>query len=244
MIFPALLSPERPALDDSDYNESRSYRYSFEGFIPQHILQSLISDHHRDIARRGVPPQDLVWQYGVVLRPSIDTYDASAVIELRDYSRQLQLTIFGPDRESYAAMLRRSISDTLEPLPELIVKEEMQLLVTMLDGESEKIETRSGDAVEWIALQQLQTALKRGMDVVVTASGRSYSIRKILAGPRAALSDHPHAKPQSPPHTAFATTHQSVLVFAGRCFRGKGDSPRLVQECISCQPLAARPHDI
>ena len=172
LVIPALLAPEQPEHDFRP-EDALAFRFDFGGFLPRHMLPGLIVEYFRDIAH--LKGREIVWQNGVLLRPR--RHDAEALVRADYHTRTVDLLVKGSDAPLYLGMLRDSILSTLETMPNLPVREEVELRPDML------IEavgpSRSGSSV-WMAYEIIQTAQRRG-DLTIVGPGGVYNMRRVLA---------------------------------------------------------------
>ena len=181
LVVPALLPPERPE-HDFQTDGALTFRFDFGGFLPRHIVPALIAEYSKDIAQlRG---GEIVWQNGVLLRPR--HHDAEALVRADYHARNLDLWVKGSDAPVYLGMLRDSILSTLDTMPQLPVRQEVELRPEML---IQAIGLGRPDASVWMAYEIIQTAQRCG-DATVLGPGGRYDTRKILA----AMPVSPHAQ--------------------------------------------------
>jgi hypothetical protein len=179
IIIPALLGTDEPQDHGFDMAKAWSFRFLFEGLMPQHVLPSLIVDRHGDVAHAGNPPRDLVWRFGAVLRPRPESYAASAFVEVVENNRTLTISVEGRHGDDYLGVLRDSVRRALAKMPHLVVHEQVALTAEMrIEDEQTPGLARTSES-EWAPFRQVQESLKAGQAVYIGPSGVRYSLRKI-----------------------------------------------------------------
>ena len=121
-VISALIAPEQP---DHDFKPdgTLAFRFDFGGFLPRHVLPALVVEYFRDIAK--LSGREIIWQNGVLPRPR--RHDARALVRADYHTRTIDILVKGTDAPLYLGMLRDSILATLETMPQLPFKEEVEL---------------------------------------------------------------------------------------------------------------------
>jgi GTPase SAR1 family protein len=176
LVIPALLEPQQPAHDFVSF-DAMTFQFDFKGLLPRNVLPALIVDHHQDIAQHPETGEQIVWQYGVLLRPE-RRYDASALIKADYYERKLDIVVSGSDAQTYLGLIRDGILRILKTMPDLPYEEKLRLLPTMrLNATAADI--LSGAPV-WIAYKIVETALKNKLPALPGPDGHMYAVDKIV----------------------------------------------------------------
>ena len=172
LVIPALLAPEQPKHDFKP-DDALAFRFDFGGFLPRHILPALIVEYFRDIAR--LKGGEVVWQNGVLLRPR--RLRAEALVRADYHTRTLNLQVKGQDARQYLGLLRDSILSTLETMPNLPVREEVELRPEML---AKTVGPARPEGEVWMAYEIIQTAQENGL-TSIPGPGGMYDMSRILA---------------------------------------------------------------
>jgi hypothetical protein len=175
LVIPALLDPQQPE-HDFKIDGSLAFQFDFKGFLPRHVLPTLIVDHHRDIARIG--GIEIVWQSGVLLRPSRGI-DADALIKADYHERKIDVLVNGSDAVTYFGMIRDTVLKTLQTMPELRYEEKVQLRPDMRLDQGEA--ARFGDPFVWMPYNIIRTVQKKKGQWLPGPDGCMYDIDKVLA---------------------------------------------------------------
>jgi hypothetical protein len=171
-VIPALLPPEQP---DHDFKTdgALAFRFDFSGFLPRHVLPAVVVEHFQDIAK--VSGREIIWQNGVLLRPR--RQDSEALVRADYHTRTIDIRVKGADATLYLGMLRDSILATLESMPQLPFKEEVELRPDM---RTTAVGPRRPDSSVWISYEIIQTAQRSGLPSIVGPDG-IYAMDRILA---------------------------------------------------------------
>jgi hypothetical protein len=172
ICHPALLAPEQP---DHDFKSDRAiaFRFDFGGFLPRHVLPALAVGHFQDIAK--VNGREIIWQNGVLLRPR--RQDSEALVRADYHTRTIDILVKGTDATLYLGMLRDSILATLETMPQLPFREEIELRPDM--RMTAVGPGRPGTSV-WMPYEIIQTAQRSGLPFIAGPDG-IYAMESILA---------------------------------------------------------------
>ena len=148
IIVPDLLDEEEPQ-HTFNFKGALAFRFRFDGFIPRHILHTLIVVHHGEIC------DDKVWQSGAHLKPSCYAPGTEALLK-SDYeeTRTLQISVNGPQAKEYLGVLIEDLKGfalrkfKLEPIEEIELTAEMRIDETASAGS------------EWAPYRQVRSHIK------------------------------------------------------------------------------------
>jgi hypothetical protein len=172
-VIPALLAPEQP---DHDFKPDGAiaFRFDFGGFLPRHVLPALAVEHFQDIAK--VNGREIIWQNGVLLRPR--RQDSEALVRADYHTRTIDVRVKGTDAAFYLGMLRYSILATLETMPQLPFREEVELRADMrMDAGG----PGRPDSSVWVSYKTIQTAQKHKLPYIPGPDDHLYAMDRILA---------------------------------------------------------------
>jgi GTPase SAR1 family protein len=175
LVIPALLPPGQPKHDFKP-DGAISFQFDFKGFLPRHVLPALIVERFLDIAK--IASEEIVWQNGVLLRPH-GQYDAEALVRADYHTRTIDILTKGSDANLYLGVLRDCILRNLKTMPQLPFDERVQLRPEMRAA-AEGFAALSDKPI-LMDYGSILGAQKLGIDVVVGADGKPYSVRKVLA---------------------------------------------------------------
>jgi GTPase SAR1 family protein len=174
LVIPALLEPNQPQ-HNFDPAGALMFRFDFQGFLPRHVLPTLIVDRHQEIDRIG--DAEIVWQNGVLLKARRGL-DARALVKADYHERHVDLQVTGLDAARYLGILRDSILKTLETMPELPFEEKVQLRPSMRADREQSL--RLGDPPIWIPYVFIETALSHSVAQITGSDRRMYDVSKIV----------------------------------------------------------------
>lgn len=118
VVVPALLNISQP---ENNFVRSRAlaFRVRFEGFMPSHVLPSLIVERSHEIHEKQV------WRFGCRL-VSLST-EADAFIQADEHARTLTIWCAGANANEYLAVLRDKVVQSLGKMSHLRFAEEILL---------------------------------------------------------------------------------------------------------------------
>ena len=172
-IVPALLSAIQPQ-NDFDHQRSFAFRIRFEGFMPAHILPTLLVDRSQEIHNQEA------WRFGGRFK-SI-SFDAEAFVQADEHARTITISVSGKDANEYLGIFRDRMHQSLGRMQHLRFSEEVQLMPSMaIDGTSFQDPT-------WENYNQIRVAIKqsqpdRGPPPFVATNAQEYDlsiIREVL----------------------------------------------------------------
>jgi hypothetical protein len=171
-VIPALLPPEQP---DHDFKPDGAiaFRFDFGGFLPRHVLPALAVEHFQDIAK--VDGREIIWQNGMLLRPR--RQDSEALVRADYHTRTIDILVKGTDATLHLGMLRDSILATLETMPQLPFKEEVEL---RSDMRTTAVGPGRPNSSVWMPYEIIQTAQRSGLPSIAGPDG-IYAMDRILA---------------------------------------------------------------
>jgi hypothetical protein len=171
-VIPALLAPKQP---DHDFKPDGAlvFRFDFGGFLPRHVLPALVVEYFQDIAK--VSGREIIWQNGVLLRPR--RQDSEALVQADYHTRMIDIRVKGTDAPLYLGMLRDSILATLETMPQLPFKEEVELRPDM--RMTAVGPGRPNNSV-WMPYEIIRTAQRSGVPSIPGPDG-IYAMERVLA---------------------------------------------------------------
>jgi GTPase SAR1 family protein len=171
-VIPALLAPEQP---DHDFKRdgALAFRFDFGVFLPRHVLPALAVEYFHDIAKVG--GREIIWQNGVLLRPR--RQDTEALVSADYHTRTIDILVKGTDATLYLGMLRDSILATLETMPQLPFKEEVELRPDM---RITAVGPEPPDDSVWMPYKFIQTAQRSGLPSIVGPDS-IYAMDRVLA---------------------------------------------------------------
>jgi hypothetical protein len=170
----ALLPPEQPSDHGFTPDDAIAFRFDFGGFLPRHVLPALVVEHFQDIAK--VNGREIIWQNGVVLRPR--RQDAETLVRADYHTRTIDIRVKGTDATLYLGMLRDSILATLETMPQLPFKEEVELRPEM---RMDAVGPEPPDSSVWMPYKIIQTAQKRKLPFIPGPDNDIYAMDRVLA---------------------------------------------------------------
>lgn len=165
ILIPALLPSYSPKID-FDKAHALVFAFVFDGFVPRHIVPELIVERNVEI------DAELVWQYGVVLRPP--ALAARALVVVDYHMRRITITVTGDDSRGYLQMLR---DDLLRILARLSLDFEERLILpktARIDGELFR------EREEWANYHQIVAFEKNRLSSYISASGAKYDVLQVL----------------------------------------------------------------
>jgi C-terminal of Roc, COR, domain/TIR domain len=171
-VIPALLPAEQPPDHGFKSDGALAFRFDFGGFLPRHVLPALAVEHFQDIAK--VNGREIIWQNGVLLRPR--RHDCEALVRADYHTRTIDIRVKGTDATLYLGMLRDSILATLETMPQLPFKEEVELRPDM---RTTAVGPGRPDSSVWISYEIIQTAQRSGLPSI-PGPGGIYAMDRIL----------------------------------------------------------------
>jgi GTPase SAR1 family protein len=178
LVIPALLPTDLPDFD-FDQDGALAFQFDCRGFLPRHVLPSLIVERHRDIARDDAG-HELVWQKGVLLRPGTEAgFSATAVIEADYHLNSLSIRVNGPDAALYLGVLRDSVLRDFAAMPALPYEEKVLLRPMMRMGTNE-LDLQFGGPV-WVPYKIVMTAEKNRLAVLPGPDGYMYELARVLS---------------------------------------------------------------
>jgi GTPase SAR1 family protein len=171
-VIPALLAPEQPG-HDFKRDGALAFRFDFDGFLPRHVVPALAVERFQDIAK--VKGREIIWQNGVLLRPS--RHDSEALVRADYHTRTIDILVKGTDATLYLGMLRDSILTTLETMPQLPFEEKVELRPDM---RSTTVGPARLDSSIWMPYEIIQTAHRSGLPSIAGPDG-IYEMDRVLA---------------------------------------------------------------
>ncbi|MEM7429643.1 MAG: COR domain-containing protein [Pseudomonadota bacterium] len=162
IIIPALL-PESQPDHDFVFDGALAFQFDCDGLLPPHVLPALIVDNHKDIARYGRDEEDVVWEYGVLLRPERG-YNAEALVIARTRNQQkLDIYVKGADASDYITSLRKNVLDSISDMPDLKYQEKVQVTPDMrIDDQLERF---AGVQPHYISYKAVKNAHEHDLPV-------------------------------------------------------------------------------
>jgi TIR domain len=136
-------------------------------------LPALSVEYFQEIAK--VNGSEIIWQNGILLRPR--RQDSEALVRADYHTRTIDIWVKGTDAQLYLGMLRDSILATLDTMPQLPFKEEIELRPDMrmdADGPGRP------DGSVWISYKIIQTAQRNGVPSIVGPDG-IYAMDRVSA---------------------------------------------------------------
>jgi len=171
LIIPDKLPSEQPALNfDRDRPGTLAFEFVFRGFLPRHVMPTLIVARHEEIADRQV------WQHGVVLHNAV--LQARARVQVDYHDRVLQLWVQGAGARELMAILMDDVRKILKRMEALEVDEVVILPLKALFGSD--LRASFGEPLERADYQQLLAMYRRKDAVFVSKSGREYDLEKVM----------------------------------------------------------------
>jgi hypothetical protein len=172
-VIPALLPPEQPPHHGFKPDGALAFRFDFGGFLPRNVLPALMVEHFQDIAK--VNGREIIWQNGVLLRPR--RQDSEALVRADYHTRTIDIRVKGTDATLYLGMLRDSILATLETMPQLPFKEEVELRPDM---RMTAVGPGRPDSSVWMPYEIILTAQRSGLPSIAGPDG-IYAMDRISA---------------------------------------------------------------
>ncbi len=169
LVIPDKLPSNQPELnfDKTQADNTLVFEYRFQGFLPRHIMPTLIVSRHQDIDRNQV------WQQGVVLNSHSQT--ARACIQVDYHYRVLHLWLQGEQRREWLAVLRDEILAILGRMTDLDYQE-MLVLPPSAKREGDNLNR----AIEKAPYQRLQAEAQAGNRICYSEAGHGYDLATVL----------------------------------------------------------------
>jgi signal recognition particle receptor subunit beta len=175
LVIPELLEAQQPEYDFS-FDDAMTFQIDFGGFLPRHVLPTLVVDRNTDIAENS-DGQQLVWQNGVFFRPQRGI-DAEALVRADYHERRINICVRRSDAATYLGFIRDTILCTLATMPGLAYEERLLLRSTMrADADSKAL----GDQPVWMPFKIIQSAQKNHLTQVPGPDGHLYELEKVLS---------------------------------------------------------------
>ncbi len=167
-VIPDKLPSVQPELEFSKGQDGTLvFEYQFSGFLPRHVMPTLIACRHNELI------EDMVWQNGVVLFNK--ELLATACAQVDYHSRTLRLWTQGPGAREMLAILNDEVLKILKRMETLEFSGKVVLPL------SARIDGRIGvEDLEKASYQQLLASAKRGILEFISESGVIYDLNKVL----------------------------------------------------------------
>jgi C-terminal of Roc, COR, domain/Ras of Complex, Roc, domain of DAPkinase len=169
IIIPGLLETDQPqGLKQANFDKPRAlaYKIAFTGFVPRHVMSEIIVERNEEIEN------ELVWQYGVLLRHR--ELKARAWVQVDYQARELTIWAEGNDARDYLGFLRDVLKGILSRLTmkyeELIRLPDNARLGPPLPMEADE---------DWAGYQQIESCLKDGDITFNSVRGLKYDLPKV-----------------------------------------------------------------
>jgi hypothetical protein len=168
-IIPGLLETDQPpGLKQVNFDKTSAlaYKIAFTGFVPRHVMSEIIVERNEEIEN------ELVWQYGVLLRHR--EKKARAWVQVDYQARELIIWAEGDDARDYLGLLRDILKGILSRLTmkyeELIRLPDSARLGPPLPMEADE---------DWAGYQQIESCLKDGDKTFNSVRGLKYDLPKV-----------------------------------------------------------------
>jgi GTPase SAR1 family protein len=171
LVVPALLDSSQPQ-HGFDRTSSFAFRIRFEGFMPAHILPTLIVDRSQEIY------SNQVWRFGGRFKSL--SFRAEALVQADDHTRTITIWVSGPDGNEYLGVLRDRVYQSLGKMQHLKFAEEILLKPSMATSENILQEET------WENYNQIRLAIKRANRVrdsepFIATNSQEYDLRQIVS---------------------------------------------------------------
>ncbi len=166
LVFPALLSANQPKFEWNEIG-ALQFEFQFEGFLPRHVMPSLIVQFHNEIK------SEIVWQNGVWLYNG--THRADALIMVDCQLDRLILMVKGVGAKEYLEILLHAAREIIQTMEGLTVREWI-----VLPQEAKAGDSIGHNKIEKAPYQQVIAHSKQGIEKYISESGTVYSIGKII----------------------------------------------------------------
>ncbi len=167
-VMPDKLPAEQPDLDfDKALNGTLISEFVFLGFLPRHVMPTLIVMRHQEIVDR------MVWQNGIVLYNK--THKTKSCIQVDYHKRTLTLWIQGDGAGEMLVILNDEVEQILMRMEALEYTQLIALPVSARIGEG-----RFSGEIEKISCQRLLATAHAGETVIISDLGQKYDLNKIL----------------------------------------------------------------
>jgi GTPase SAR1 family protein len=144
IVVPALLQAQQPT-NDFDRADAFGFRIRFEGFMPTHILPTIIVDRSAEIHN------DEVWRFGVRLKSRLS--DVEAMVQADEHARTITVWMKGEEVAEYLGVLRDRIHHSLSRIGHIRYYEEIFL-------PSGAALERNSSVDSWENYRQIRAALR------------------------------------------------------------------------------------
>jgi len=169
-VIPDKLPAEQPELDfDKLAPGTLAFEFDFRGFLPRHVMPTLIVARHDEIVNGQV------WLNGVVLCNKKQR--ATARVQVDHYQRLLRLWVQGDGAREMLAILMDEVTKIIQRMETLEVKE-----VVLLPASARRGDERLGPVpvMERAPYQQLLAMARRGDEIFTSELGQEYNLSRIL----------------------------------------------------------------
>jgi GTPase SAR1 family protein len=174
IVIPDKLPSEQPDIGvrfDVSKQATIAFEFVFEGFLPRHVMPSLI------VTRNAEVVDELVWQNGVVLKS--ERHQALARVQVDYHDRILRLWIQGAGRREYLEVLTDEVNTILSRMEKLEYREMVVLPKIALPTGMLSLFKDEASA-EKAPYKRLISEAKRGQVVTTSDSGKEYDLRKVM----------------------------------------------------------------
>jgi predicted DNA-binding protein (UPF0251 family) len=169
LVIPALLGEEQPQHSFS-FNGAWAFRLRCEGFLPRHVLPSVMADRYWDIAGKEL------WQFGAHFRSGHD--QAEAFVQADYHTRTITIWVRGRDGRIYLGILREIALRALEEMKHIKFFEEVELTGAMRLHDSSELMEQQAESV-WVSYDQIKSVARRPGMALPAPDGEFYDLSKI-----------------------------------------------------------------
>ncbi len=178
LVFPALLSSDRPKNLPFETENTLQFEFKFEGFLPRHVMPSLIVQFHREIRQEN--GNEVVWQNGVLLHN--ENHHAGALLIVDHQDRKLEISVNGVGAKEYLEILLHAAREIIQTMEGLEYREWITLPAEALlsEGIREEVGKVLG-LLEKAPYQQIISQARQGVWRYFSPdSGAQYDLRRVL----------------------------------------------------------------
>jgi hypothetical protein len=168
IIIPGLLETDQPpGLKQANFDKPRAlaYKIAFIGFVPRHVMSEMIVERNEEIEN------ELVWQYGVLLRHR--ELNARAWAQVDYQARELTIWAEGGDARDYLGLLRDNLKGILSRLTMKYAELIRLPAGALIDG------GLMPDGEDWADYAQIELHRKKNRTSFLSGT-REYDLGKIV----------------------------------------------------------------
>ncbi len=170
-VIPDKLPAKQPKLKfDKTMDGTLCFEFVFRGFLPRHVMPTLIVSRHEEIK------DEMVWQNGVVIYNR--SHDATACLQVDYHKRTLSIWVQGAGAREVIAILNDEVAQILRRMENLEHEERVVLPMAARIDDSYEYEGVIG--VETVSYKRLMKSARVGEVKILSDNGEWYDLNKVL----------------------------------------------------------------